>query len=125
MYTYMYTHVYTHTQHDFTSKECIELATERSSFAFMKEHQFQFDEKLSKQTRNEACGLPKDAGMDATKLKEGTSGHGKLVLSDEIRAAIMAKWMEVVAPVTGCKTYSDLREQLSKESNNQTTPQST
>ena len=103
------------TQHDFTKEEFIQGAVERSSFVFMKEHASQFDEKLSKLARNEACGLPKDAGMSGGKLREGSSGGGKAKLSPALQEEICAKWNEVVTPVTGAQTYADLRASLAKE----------
>jgi hypothetical protein len=81
----------------------------------MKTHQSQFDEKLSKLTRNEACGLPKDAGMSKTKMSKGKEGEGKLELSDELREGIRQKWKQVVEPETGCATYDDLRKKLKVE----------
>lgn len=78
----------------------------------MKEHESQFDEKLSKMTRNEACGLPKEAGMKKGKISEGPDRRGDLDLSIEIKDAINRKWIDVVTPVTGCSTYEDLRQQL-------------
>ena len=89
-------------------------AVERSTFEFMKAHQSQFDEKLSKLARNEACGLPKDAGMASTKLRRGVSGQVN-DLSADLQAEIMQKWKQVVEPVTGCATYEDLRKALQQE----------
>jgi len=105
-------------QHNFDKPELIDCAVEKSTYAFMKEHESQFDEKLSKLTRNEACGLPKDAGMRKSKIVQGASGSGKLALSDGLKAAIAAKWKEVVEPVTGCATYSDLRAQFQTNNSN-------
>lgn len=78
----------------------------------MKAHASQFDEKLSKLARNEACGLPKNAGMTGGKLRGGKSGGGKESLSIELQERIHQKWKEVVAPVTGCETYAELRASL-------------
>jgi hypothetical protein len=78
----------------------------------MKEHSSHFDEKLSKLARNEACGLPKEAGMRKGKIAEGKARKGALALSPEITAEIQKKWQEVVAPVTKCDNYDALREQL-------------
>jgi hypothetical protein len=78
----------------------------------MKDHSYYFDEKLSKLTRNEACGLPKDAGMNKGKIGTGKTRHGDVVLSEKIKDAIQQKWNEVVEPVTGCKTYNELRAKL-------------
>jgi hypothetical protein len=100
------------TQHDFDKAEIIQLATERSTFDFMKAHENHFDEKLSKLARNEACGLPKNAGMQGGKIVNGKTGSGSVLLSAELRAKIDKKWREVVDPVTKCATYEDLRKQL-------------
>lgn len=108
-------HSYDMMQHDFTKEEMIQGAVKRSSFQFMKAHASHFDEKLSKLARNEACGLPKDAGMNGGKLRSGTSGVAKAKLSPELQAKIRQKWTDVVTPVTGCDTYSQLRESLSTE----------
>ena len=102
-------------QHDFTKEELIKGAVERSSFEFMKAHASQFDEKLSKLARNEACGLPKDAGMASGKLRRGASGSGETLLSPDLQDKIGAKWTEVVTPVTGCGNYTELRVSLAKE----------
>lgn len=108
------THI--HTQHDFTTDDCIQLATERASFQFMKEHGGQFDEKLSKRARNEACGLPQNAGIGtSSKINAGQSGSGAVALSDDLKSEIEAKWKEVVEPVTGCSTYEELRASFQKE----------
>lgn len=85
----------------------------------MKAHSSQFDEKLSKLARNEACGLPKDAGMSSGKLRRGTSGVGQSSLSPELQAKIRQKWKEVVTPVTGCETYDELRASLARENDEQ------
>jgi hypothetical protein len=83
----------------------------RSSFSFMKEHESQFDEKLSKLSRNEVCGLPKDAGMSKSKIAQGKTQHGA-GLSPNLEEAITQKWKFVVQPETGCNTYEDLRKQF-------------
>mmetsp|Transcript_11143 Transcript_11143/g.25808 ORF Transcript_11143/g.25808 Transcript_11143/m.25808 type:complete len:294 (+) Transcript_11143:202-1083(+) len=102
-------------KHDFTKEEYVRLATERSTFAYMMKHRGRFDEKLSKSARNEACGLPRDAGIGSGKLRQGHVGRGKESLSPAIRDEIQQKWREVVEPVTGCATYTDLVDLLHKE----------
>ena len=75
-------------------------------------HRNQFDEKLSKLARNEACGLPKSAGMSKTKLSQGEIKFG-YEISEDLRRDIIQKWSEVVEPETGCATYDELRKQMS------------
>jgi hypothetical protein len=108
---------------NFDETAIIDHAVQHSSFSYMKEHESQFDEKLSKLARNEACGLAKNAGMGATKIRSGKVGstttfNGTIrnrTMSKELEASIQAKWEEVVWPVTGCKTYAELRSQLSAQ----------
>lgn len=78
----------------------------------MKKNEAHFDEKLSKLSRNEACGLPKDAGMKKSKIVNGIQGEGKLQLSQRLREAIQAKWKEVVQPETRCENYEALRQEF-------------
>jgi hypothetical protein len=78
----------------------------------MKKNESHFDEKLSKLSRNEACGLPKDAGMKKSKIVNGKKGGGKWQLSQTLRGAIKAKWKEVVQPETGCENYEELRQEF-------------
>ncbi|GKY97525.1 hypothetical protein MPSEU_000710700 [Mayamaea pseudoterrestris] len=94
-------------RHDLSKSvpKCVEL----SSFEVMKANEVKFNEKLSKLTRNEACGLPKTAGMSKTKIRRGNCG---VELSIELRARIDAKWHDIVKPVTGCDDYNQLREQF-------------
>lgn len=100
-------------QHDFTKDQIIKVATERSSFKFMRENADHFNEQISKLTRNEACGLPKDAGMKKGKVASGNSGAGKALLDDELMALVDEKWKAVVTPATNCLSYSELRKQFS------------
>ena len=83
-----------------------------STYDFMKKHSYHFDEKLTKRKRNEACGLPKDAGLRDSKIRRGLSGVGADSLSPEIRSGIAEKWRAQVFPVTGCASYDELRRKF-------------
>jgi Sulfotransferase domain len=102
--------------HNFDNDEVIRHTLKHASFSFMKQNEYQFDEKLTKIARNEACGLPKDAGMSKSKITIGKSGHGTSLLSDKLRSKIQAKWNEIVFPVTGCRSYVELRQKHAEES---------
>jgi hypothetical protein len=78
----------------------------------MKDHSSKFDEKLSKLSRNEACGLPKEAGMNKGKIAMGKDRKGDLILSKEIKDGIQQKWNDIVRPVTNCSNYEELRQKL-------------
>mmetsp|Transcript_24113 Transcript_24113/g.66832 ORF Transcript_24113/g.66832 Transcript_24113/m.66832 type:complete len:337 (-) Transcript_24113:22-1032(-) len=93
----------------------VEIALSHSSYDFMKKHSGHFDEKISKIARNEACGLPKDAGMRSSKVGGGLSGLGKVVLSEELHTLIEVKWKDQVFPVTACSSYGDFRAHLARE----------
>lgn len=99
-------------QHDFNRPDLVQKAVEHSSFSFMKAHESHFDERLSKLARNEACGLPKMAGMGSSKLNDGEVGRSQYMLSENLKVQIQQKWKEVVEPVTGCATYEELRQQF-------------
>ncbi|KAL3939954.1 MAG: hypothetical protein SGBAC_005411 [Bacillariaceae sp.] len=99
-------------KHNFETPETIRHTVESSTYAFMKKNESHFDEKLSKLSRNEACGLPKDAGMQKSKIVNGKKGEGTLQLSRRLRDAIQMKWKEVVQPETGCESYEALRQKF-------------
>lgn len=93
----------------------IEAAIAYSTYDFMKTHSGHFDEKLSKISRNEACLLPKDAGLRSSKIRRGESGVGASELPEQVRNQIEEKWAEIVLPVTGCARYEELQQHLFEE----------
>ena len=99
----------------YTEDSRIQAAISRSTYEFMSQHKDKFDEKLSKISRNEACGLPKDAGMSSTKIGRGLSGHARTEISPRLCQEIDKKWKEVVLPTTGCSSYHELRLHLVRE----------
>lgn len=103
-------------KHDFSSEDRVRAAVQHSTFKFMKAHESHFDERLSKISRNEACGLAPDAGLAKSKINDGSAGRGKEMLSSDLEESIKQKWSEVVAPVTGCSTYSELRAMMKRQS---------
>ena len=93
----------------------IKVALEMSTFSFMKQHEDHFNENIMKKKLNEACGLPKDAGVSSSKVRAGSSSEGQKALSEDIQREIQEKWETVVAPVTGCGTYQELRRAWKEE----------
>lgn len=91
---------------EYNFEKSISIAIANSSFEFMKSQGSKFDEKLSKSTRNEACGLAKTAGMHKTKLRIGCSGS---TLTSDLKEQIDRKWMEIVTPITHCDNYDEFR----------------
>jgi Sulfotransferase domain len=107
----------------------IRVVTERSSFDYMRSHASKFDEHFTKLHRNAACGLPPPSPPRTTsessgngigtigagggsKIRLGRVGSSHSLLSDDVKRSIQQKWDEIVAPVTGCSTYEDLRRKL-------------
>eukprot|EP00037_Helgoeca_nana_P000404 m.21561 g.21561 ORF g.21561 m.21561 type:complete len:320 (-) comp10491_c0_seq1:116-1075(-) len=102
-------------KYDFTAKALIDNVVDRSSFDFMHKHKGQFDEKLSKLARNEACGLAPEAGLKYSKIRAGEAGGGKLALSVELQDMINKRWQTQMLPATGCASYGELRTKAKTE----------
>jgi Sulfotransferase domain len=99
-------------RHNFESEEIIQHAVSHSTYDFMKLNESQFDEKLCKLARNEACGLSRDAGTSQSKINAGKKDSGRSTLSEAIKSKIQQKWTDLVLPATGCTNYSELRNQF-------------
>jgi hypothetical protein len=84
-----------------------DIVLEHASFAFMKRHDTQFDDHVTRQHRDAACGLP--PGGSATKVSEGNTGQAKPLLSDAVQAAFDTRWRETLGARFGLSGYDDLR----------------
>lgn len=80
----------------------------------MKANGSKYDEHHLKLWRNEACGLPKDAGLSSTKVRGGGSGP-KPQPSPAIKCILDEKWESIVFSATGYACYEDLRAGINKE----------
>ncbi|EWM30410.1 sulfotransferase family protein [Nannochloropsis gaditana] len=89
-------------------EERVRVATEHSSLAFMQRHRDKFDEHLTKEARNEAMGLPRDAGRENAKVKEGGVGAAAVAMSPALREAMQRRWQEVASESLGFGDYSEL-----------------
>lgn len=83
----------------------------------MKEHSSKFDSHIYKQERNVPMGLPADAGLNGHcgRVRNGKSNVGKQELSPRVIDLIDKKWSSILAPLTGCKNYAELRASILKE----------
>jgi len=83
----------------------------------MKKHSTKFDEHPLKYAKNEAAGLPRDAGLTGNpgKVRNGVSNSAKDVIPQCIMDQIDAQWNEVVTKVTGYTTYEEFRKGINKE----------
>lgn len=97
------------------SQQLLEKVTEMSTFEYMKHHDDKFDEKISKRTRNAACGLPRDAGLSSKKVRSGGVGEGTLELSSSLKAAIRHRWHSVATEATGFPSYDELRQYFARK----------
>ncbi|PRW56116.1 sulfotransferase isoform A [Chlorella sorokiniana] len=95
------------------------LAVQQGSIDFMKQFPEKYDEHMLKAAMNVNMGRPPDAGMQraesGSKVREGRVGSNSKQLGEAARAAIHAKWQEVMAPVTGCSSYQEMRRSINRE----------
>lgn len=95
---------------DIRDPETLEIAEVQARFDFMKAHETQFDDHLTRACRDAACGLPH--GSVASKVNQGKVGSGKVQLSDAALEAFDARWMQTMGLQFGVEDYAALRSQL-------------
>ena len=98
-----------------TDEGSIQVALERGTFDFMKQHSDKFNVRSLPKHRYVHAGLPETVGMGRTNVRTGSATEGQQMLSAEIRSEIQKKWESVVTPVTGCATYPELRAAWKEE----------
>jgi len=86
------------------------LVLERSSFAFMKRHERQFDDHLVREMMDRQSGLA--PGGDSSKVRSGAVGGHTGRLSPATVAALDRRWQETVATETCLASYAALRTAL-------------
>ncbi|RMD86544.1 MAG: sulfotransferase domain-containing protein [Alphaproteobacteria bacterium] len=91
----------------------IAIATRQARFDFMKAHERQFDDHLTAEARNAACGLP--AAALSSKVRTGRSGGHAGTLGPAIRARLDAIWQSEIASPLGFADYAALRRVLAAE----------
>lgn len=98
--------------------ELLQVAVERSSIQYMKEHSRKFDEHHLKLRINEQCGLDKMAGLcgrNNGKVREGKVGGWQAEMPQALQEAFEARWRGEVLPETGYATYAELRAAVNME----------
>lgn len=93
-----------------TDSAVLELATRQATFDFMKAHGRKFDDHLTRDSRDPACGLP--AGSETSKLGIGKTGQGKPLVSERSREIYDRRWQETMGGRFGLPDYESLLEQL-------------
>lgn len=92
--------------------DLIKKVVEMSSFKYMKEHEDKFDENVTKRFRNEAMGLPRDAGMTNSKVSGVQQTANKVQMSSEMMMKLEQRWKDSITTRFGYETYDDLRRSL-------------
>lgn len=75
-------------------------------------HGSKFDEHILKSFRNEACGLPKEAGMMNSKV---VASAPKLTPELSTVEVINHKWQSIVQSATGYDSYESFRLGVNRE----------
>ena len=88
----------------------IEIATHQADFGFMKAHEHQFDDNITRRTRNAAMGLPE--GGTATKVHAGKVAGEAHLIGPELRRRFDARWAETMGATFGLAGYGDLLDAL-------------
>ena len=86
----------------------IQIALERSTFEFMKQHSDRFGVKNYQKYCNSSFGRSETAGLGRSKVRTGSATEGQKMLSAELCSEIQNTWEIIVTPVTGCATYPEL-----------------
>ncbi len=90
--------------------DAIAVATRQARFDFMKAHERRFDDHLTAEARNRACGLPPDAR--SSKVRTGGSGGHAGILSAAMLDRLDALWRREIADPLGIADYAALRRAL-------------
>lgn len=85
----------------------------------MKQHATKFDSRNYKLARNEAAGLPREAGLISSnyagKVRNGKVNESKEALSAKNLKTLKKLWDDIIKPVTGFDTYEEMRASVNKE----------
>jgi hypothetical protein len=92
--------------------DLLELTLERSSIAYMLQHQDKFDDLMMRKKSEERCNLP--PGSDSAKVRKGGAGGHRAALSPAVAAMLDAAWIKDVAQATGFANYDAFEAALRK-----------
>lgn len=84
------------------------MAARHSSFEWMSNHGRLFDEHMSKEARNEAMGLPRQAGTGVSKVRTGQVRRHAHGVTDRRTGGRISAWKYTAAFVRrgGCRTLT-------------------
>ncbi len=89
----------------------VAIATQQSTFEFMRAHQGQFDDQPMTEAMNRARGLCSKART--TKVRAGRVGDGAM-LSPQLCQALAAEWERHIGRPLGIHSYDELRASLQR-----------
>jgi hypothetical protein len=89
----------------------IGIATQNSTFAFMRAHGSRFDEQQNVLSLSRLTGLPSDDAR-MTKIRAGRVGESLTALSVEVRLMLDAVWKREIEGPLGVTSYEELRARL-------------
>ena len=94
-------------------------AVERSTFAYMSSpaQRAKFDDHFVRSFVLPKMGLdPAKASTSVGKVRKGGGrvGGGRAAVPPELRKRLEEKWSSIVAPVTGCASYEELKESIKR-----------
>jgi hypothetical protein len=91
-------------------EELFEITLKNSSYGFMKEHENQFDESLSRKYMEEHCGTP--LGGNSTKVRTGKMDNHKEELPSDISQEMDSIWKNEISSKLGLDSYQALWDEL-------------
>ncbi|MEH6636546.1 MAG: sulfotransferase domain-containing protein [Halioglobus sp.] len=86
--------------------ELLSIVKEQSSLPFMRLHNKQFDDHLTRDKRNQAMGLP--LFSNTSKVGQGASGAHRDYFSTELEQLMAERWRQEVTPRLDWKNYEEL-----------------
>lgn len=88
-----------------------DLTLKHASFEFMKEHETLFNDSIVFNASKRRMGLDDTTATASTKVNTG--GKNRVILTEEMLAALDTKWAQVFTAATGVGSYEELRSELS------------
>ncbi len=91
-------------------QDCVDVAVDHSSFAFMSSHSAPFSEPWQRRRMARLLGIPVES--DATKVRRGAVGDNKAELSTATRMRLDQIWEQTIAVDFGYSNYRQLDHAL-------------
>ncbi|MDA9008536.1 sulfotransferase domain-containing protein [Alphaproteobacteria bacterium] len=89
------------------TEELLAITLEKSSHAFMKAHDRQFDDHATSDALDERCGLPPER-----QTSKVTTNSGKVVLTDRVLEKLKNTWAKEIEAELGFTNYDEFRQSI-------------